>query len=435
MRIELAEERSEINIPISEVIQEGGLLNILPTVKNYFSIDYKPRNEKLSLVAGGYIGLIPINPGLAIDIRPKFSIANLTRVVSVAEDKFKTLEFFGRKYREVEDASPVVLEFLAQCLVNELRAVFEEGALKEYLARAEVATQIRGRLLVNDSVKHLWSKGQFHRAFVRYFEFTLDNPFNRLIKYALKFCIDELGLMERDNSKLRNELIEFYLLFDGVAYDRGLKCLDEVFQDIAQEKVSALRNYYINVSEVCRLIVGNKGVSFDEMGTDVELNSFILDMATTFEKYLLNSIRLHRDKLPEEILILDGNDEGKKKFYNQPSHSKGDAKPDIVLKVGKRCVVIADAKYKAKSKDSDRYQVISHALSFDSQIAVLILPRERSYTGDKLVKLGGVGLSNPVDVFEYYFDLSSDDLVKEEEDLASCLGSLYQTQSEVCFPM
>ena len=62
MRVEQAEERSEIDIPISEIVRDGGSLNILPTVKNYFSIDYKPRTQKLSLVAGGYIGLIPINP-------------------------------------------------------------------------------------------------------------------------------------------------------------------------------------------------------------------------------------------------------------------------------------------------------------------------------------------------------------------------------------
>ncbi len=72
MKIEQAEERKEINIQISDIVQEGGILNIFPSVKKFFSIDYKPRNDKLSLVAGGFIGLIPINSNLAIEIRPKF---------------------------------------------------------------------------------------------------------------------------------------------------------------------------------------------------------------------------------------------------------------------------------------------------------------------------------------------------------------------------
>ncbi|MAD63852.1 hypothetical protein [Haliea sp.] len=424
MRVEQAEERSEIDIPISEIVRDGGSLNILPTVKNYFSIDYKPRTQKLSLVAGGYIGLIPINTELAIEIRPKFSIANLTRVVSVAEDKFRTLEFFNRKYREVEDASPVVLEFLAKCLVTELRAVFEEGVLKEYLPKSEISTRIRGRLSIDRSVKHLWSKGLFHRAHTTYHEFTADNAFNRLLKYTLRFCIEELDLIESESLQLRERLIDYYTMFDQVALDENLRCLDEVSMAIANQKVSVLRSYYINLCEICRLIITKKGVSFDETGSDLELSSFILDMALTFEKYLLNSLRQHRDKLPGDAIVLDGNAEGRKKFYNQPSVGKGDAKPDIVLKTGNRNAVIADAKYKSKSKDTDRYQVISHALSFDSKVAVLILPRDSSYNGDRLVKLGGVGVQSPVDVFEYYFDLSSEDLVKEEEDLAKCLSSL-----------
>ena len=71
MRIEQAEERQEIDIAISEVVKEGGKLDIYPSVKKYFSIDYKPKNDKLSLVAGGFIGLIPINSEFAIEIKPK----------------------------------------------------------------------------------------------------------------------------------------------------------------------------------------------------------------------------------------------------------------------------------------------------------------------------------------------------------------------------
>lgn len=87
--------------------------------------------------------------------------------------------------------------------------------------------------------------------------------------------------------------------------------------------------------------------------------------------------------------------------------------------------MIADAKYKTKTKETDRYQVISHALSYDSKIAVLVLPKEEGYTGESLRKLGGVGTQYSIDVYEYYFDLSSDDLESEECKLAANLKSLY----------
>jgi len=426
MRIEQAEERKEIDIPISEIVQDGGKLNILPTVKNYFSIDYKPKNNKLSLVAGGFIGLIPINSELAIEIKPKYSISNLTRIVAIAEDNFNTLSFFSKQYRETDDTNPVVFEFMAECLANELQTLHEEGVLKEYLIRTENAHKIRGRININQSMKFLWSHGHFNRASISYYDFTPDNVFNRLIKYTIKFCIEELDQMSSTKTELKDTLIEYYALFDAVLLDEQLTCFDDVFSAIEADNISALRYYYVNICEVCRLIVTKKGISFDEEGNDLELNSFTIDMAITFEKYLLNSLRQNRKKFPEDTSILDGNAEGRKKFYNQPSFGTGDAKPDIILKESGKVNIIADAKYKTKSKDTDRYQAISHALSYDSKIAVLILPKDEGYSGDNLRKLGGVGTDYSIDVYEYYFELSSDDLESEECKLAENLMSLYR---------
>jgi len=425
MRIKYAEERTEIDIPISEVVQDGGKLNILPNVKNYFSIDYKPKNHKLSLVAGGFIGLIPINNDLAIEIKPKFSISNLARIVAIAEDNFNTLSFFSRAYGERDDFSPVIFEFMAECLANELQTLEEEGLLKEYLLKKENTHKIRGRIDINTSIKSLWSHGHFNKASVSYFDFTPDNPFNQLIKFTLKFCIEELSRINSTNIQLRTLLIEYYSMFDAVTADNRLRCFDDVFNAIEADKVTTLRNYYVNICEVCRLIVNKIGVNFDEDGDDLKLSSFTLNMSSIFEKYLLNSIRFHRDIFPEDTIILDGNKEGRKKFYNQPSHSKGDVKPDIILKEGETHRVIADAKYKIKTKDTDRYQVISHALSYNAKIAVLILPRDEGYMGESLLKLGGVGSEYQIDVYEYYFNLSSADLIGEEKKLAECLASLF----------
>lgn len=431
MRIEQAEERQEIDIPISEIVHEGGKLNILPNVKNYFSIDYKPKNDKLSLVAGGFIGLIPINNELAIQIKPKFSISNLTRIVAIAEDNFNTLSFFSKNYQENENFSPVVFEFMAECLVNELQTLESEGLLKDYIWKKEDSHKIRGRINVNDSIKSLWSHGHFNKASISYFDYTPDNPFNRLIKYTLKFCIEELNLINSSKHNLRQSLIEYYSIFDAVLLDQYLHCFDDVFSAIESDKVTALRKYYINICETCRLIVNRTGVSFDEDGDDLELSSFTLDMASIFEKYLLNSIRVNREIFPENTVILDGNKEGRKKFYNQPSTGKGDAKPDIILKSGSNTKIIADAKYKTKSKDTDRYQVISHALSYNAKIAVLILPKDENYTGNRLIKLGGVGIEHEINVYEYYYDLSSYDLMKEERRLSYELLEIFTKNSTV----
>lgn len=425
MRIQQGEERKEIDISISEVVKDGGKLNILPNVKKFFSIDYKPKNDKLTLVAGGFIGLIPINNELAVEIRPKFSISNLTRILAVAEDNFNTLSFFSKEYKESENSNSVVFEFMAECLTNELQTLEAEGILKEYILTRENSHKIRGRISVTESIKSLWSHGHFNKASINYYNFTTDNPFNRLIKFTLKFCIEELSFINSTKPNLKESLIEYYTMFESVPLDQSLQCFDEVLHTIGNDKITALRKYYVNICQLCRLIINRIGVSFDEKGNDLELNSFTLNMASTFEKYLLNSIRSHREIFPNKTTILDGNKEGRKKFYNQPSIGKGDAKPDIILKEGDKNKVIADAKYKTRSKDIDRYQVISHALSYDANIAVLILPKDENYTGESLVKFGSVGTEYKVEIYEYYFDLSSKNLIEEEEKLSDNLLSLY----------
>jgi len=426
MRIEQAEERKEIDISISEVVKDGGKLDILPSVKNYFSIDYKPKKDKLSLVAGGFIGLIPINNNLAIEIKPKFSISNLARIVSVAEDRFNTLSFFSKKYSETDTSSPVVFEFMVECLLNELQTLEEEGLLKEYLLKSENTNTIRGRVNFDTSVKSLWSHGHFNKVSVSYFDFTPDNSFNRLIKLTIKFCIEELLSVGSDNEFIKDSLINFYGMFDAVSLISDQRVVEEVYSKIKDGKVSVLREYYVSVCEVCRLIIDKRGVNFDKYGDDVELSSFILDMASIFERYLLNSLRNNRSFFPEGTSILDGNKkEGRKKLYNQPSTGKGDAKPDIILKEAGEYKVIADAKYKLRTKEVDRYQAIAHALSYGAKNAVLILPKDEAYSGASLVKLGEVGKVHKIDVYEYYFDLASNDLESEEKLMAKRLHSIY----------
>lgn len=428
MRIELGEERKEIDIPISEIVQDGGALNILPNVKNYFSIDYKPKNDKLTLVAGGFIGLIPINNNLAIEIRPKFSISNLARIVEVAEDKFKALGFFSKTYHETNEFNSVMFEFFAECFENELKVLFEEGILKSYVNTSEYTQSIKGRLNISESIRSLWSHGHFNKGAISYFNFTSDNHFNRLIKYTLNYCIRELSFLSSRKAALSSSLIEFYSMFDNVPLDSDSKSLDYVADAIRLNKISELRSYYTNICEICRLILSKTGVVFDESGADIRLSSFTLDMAATFERYLLNSIRNNRDIFPENTSIIDGNNEGKKRLYNQPSESKSDAKPDIIIKTGESFRIIVDAKYKIKSKEDDRYQVIAHSLSYGAKIAVLILPKEKGLVSQPMLKLGSIGQEYKLDVYEYYFDLSAENLAEEERLLSQRISTLLVTE-------
>lgn len=425
MIIKAAEERSVVDIDIEHILGAGGAINIYSQVTNYFSIDFKPKTKSFSFVAGGYIGLIPVNEKIAIDIRPKFKISNLTRLVSIAEDNFKTLDFFNRSYQDIEGQDPTVFKFLLQCLVRELKVLEVEGLLKEYLPRRFNGTRIAGRIDYPRTVRKFWSKGAFHKASSSYFEMTINNPYNQLIKFTIDYSLRYFNRMGIDDLSLKRQLIHALSLFESVSLIEDSRRLNQDVSDlIAAEKVTMLRHYYLNVCKLCRIITTQKGLSFNTYDKGTDLSSFILDMESIFERYLLNVLRNNKPLLDQSVSILDGNAEGKKKFFNQPSKATGDAKPDFILNVGGETKVIADAKYKIKVKDIDRYQVISHALSYGAKYAVLVSPVIDHSSTAKLSKIGTIGPTDAITLYEYKFDLNAIDLESEENSFAIALAKL-----------
>ncbi|WP_422851561.1 5-methylcytosine restriction system specificity protein McrC, partial [Erwinia amylovora] len=172
------------------------------------------------------------------------------------------------------------------------------------------------------------------------------------------------------------------------------------------------------------LILSKKGISFELTEENVFLNSYYIDMETIFEKYLFVFLKEYFLNNHPELSVKDGNTDGKKKFFNAQSLATGDAKPDVIIKKGESTLLIADAKYKSKTKDTDRYQIISHAVSFDCKYTVLISPRPENHNGEKMRKIGDVGDTLKINVYEYFIDLSNPDLENEESELAESLFNL-----------
>ena len=88
--------------------------------------------------------------------------------------------------------------------------------------------------------------------------------------------------------------------------------------------------------------------------------------------------------------------------------------------------LIMDAKYKKKSSESDRYQIIAHALSYGVNKAVLVMPASDGIAPG-LFRIGALGSDFEVELFEYYINLESPDLENEE-------AAYVQVMKDLCFP-
>lgn len=411
LKIHSAVEREETSIPIQDILTGDGVPHIFPEIKSkaYFDIDF--RGNQLVLVAGKYIGLIPINEWTAINVQPKVGVSSLVHIISKSREYLDSLHFFERYYKETSTTSPTIFEFFANCLSIELQKLEREGVYKQYIRRHSNLSAPKGRVNIGRTAINNWSKGLYYKVSCDYFEFTADNHYNRMIKFTLWYVLNHLIRLGSNNKNLIKALGYYYNYFDSIPLDKNRRFLDPVVADIHDQKIPVLRMYYENLCKICRCIIEDIGIMLTSPGEDVKMLSFIINMENVFEKYLLYVLRESQDLLGSDVMILDGNKEGKRYFFKDTK--KYEAKPDIIVRHDSEFKLIADAKYKKKSSETDRYQIISHALSYGVNKAVLIMPLS-DQQNPGLVRLGEVGHQFGVEVYEYYINLESDDLEDEE---------------------
>jgi len=421
MKIIEAIELQEIDVPIDNIIAPDGSFDIQENVRKYFDIDYKPKSDKLSLVAGGRIGLIPLNSRLAVNIKPKFPVSNLIYIVGRSGDELTSLDFFQRGYEEISEGSKNFFLFFAKSLAKELEKLSTEGVYKNYSSTSENTSFPKGRINFRQTVLKNWSRGSYSKVFIDRYEFTADNPLNRLIKFTIWFCLNQLSRDYSDETELSKTLYQYSELLESVPLDASGSFNDSVDELLAYDKIPTLRNYYVNIAKLCRFIVSNMSISLSKQGDDLSMLSFCVDMSAVFEKYILNVLRANTNLIGTDVSVLDGNFDGQQSLFLD--RSKPEAKPDFIIKLGRVNRVLVDAKYKPRLKEVDRYQIIAHALCFSVHTAVLLCPRA-SGRPSGLQYCGTIGDQYQLKIYEYYFDMGNDDLKWEEESFLSVLSDL-----------
>jgi len=250
-----AKERTEIDVDINHIVKNGNKLEIYPEIRNFFSIDYKPKSNTLILFSGKYVGLIPVNENLVIDIKPKFSISNINRMIITSGEYLQALTFFNRHYSESIKNSNVTLKFLIECFLREMRFLYESGILKEFTKKNSFTSNIKGKLNIPKSIKNLWSKGFFHKASVDFYELTPDNDVNRFIKCALFISLNELRSNHPDSKKLIADNLYYLDLFSGVTDYTGNNPI-ELYH--VTDNFGDTRDYYNNILKSSELILSKR---------------------------------------------------------------------------------------------------------------------------------------------------------------------------------
>jgi 5-methylcytosine-specific restriction enzyme subunit McrC len=404
----IAREREATDIPIEAVFRDGRI-DVLPDVQGHDYFDIKFRGDRLTITAGKYVGLVPLNERVFIQVEPKMPIANMLAVLSAVGGDIVELKSLEREYRSGGKAPPQILAAIATAFISVLRVLEVEGLRKQYEELNEGGPFVKGQIQFGDSVQRFWSRGTRHAAVCRYFDLSTDLPLNRLLRYACHTLLAQhqaSGILKNSVGELAH--FEEVLARSGVR----LEFPDERYSTTAH--LTETQPTQRRAVRLAQLLISGRGVELPAAGSDVALPSFLVNMETLFEKYMRQVLSQRLD----DAAVLDGNAEGSKQLFDD--RQTPPANPDVVIRKPDHHVVIGEVKYKASESRDDINQVLAYSLSYRAPTIVLILPAESSAERG----LSEVGRVGHVRVCRYRFNLAAADLEAEERDFGEAIGRL-----------
>jgi len=418
-RVISVEEHMPTPIPAHLILRDGRL-DVFASVakRGYFTV--KPSEGPLTLQAGGYIGVIPLNPRVTIDVKPRVPVDNLSRVLrisgAVPTDIFEVI----RRYEKEPELYPSLVDIYARAMTSYVDDIVLRGSFREYQRYLDATSFPRGRILMGEAAKTLAARGLAHKVQASWFQRTADNDVNRCLKYALWLLIQvRMGSRHVKGSReLIRGLGRAYRRFDGVTLDLSKHFLRNPMVR-GTEPLPMLRGYYRNPLVLALAIIHQHAVSLDGSG-GVALPSIVLNMASAFESYLLKSLQSTAEAHSWPVNVLNGNHKltggggGKPLLDEGPSNVE--ATPDIVLgRPGNSSsfALVVEVKYKPGKLDRDDLnQVVAYGFSYKCPSVVLVQPFGKS--GKPARGLHRLGSINNMNVYRYVFDLGAKDLEAEE---------------------
>jgi len=407
-------EHSPAEIPLGDLVDADGRLRLDPKVeaKKYFTLHLV--KDRVRLQARGYVGLIPLNDRVVINVVPRVPVKNFARLLSVSQN-VPTLVLAERGYRLGGEWTESLLDLYARGLIERVETIASSGLIREYRRLERDTAFPRGRILLASTCSHLWPRGQTYKVRSAWYERTADVAPNRCVKFALWYLADHLSLLGTPTASRRrilDRMSALYELFRGVSLDYSLGFLHDPVVRGARA-LPSLRRYYRPALDISLAIVMEQAVEFEGNRSGIQLPSFVLNMSQIFEDYLRAVLRRHAVSKQWNAEVLDGNVDGRKGLFDQESSDM--ATPDIVVRRGDQrhslVIEVKNIPVKGNSPREALEQAITYAVSYRCNKVVLVHPRahNQEFTGLRLQ-----GTIDDLHVYQYVFDLASDSLAKED---------------------
>lgn len=321
------------------------------------------------ITARNYVGLITMTDGTVIEILPKIAGGGITEeeTKQIFLEMLKTLNdvtFKDFNVSHLHTDRLNLLEIFIKMFLDEVTVLTKQGLKSAYTPVEANEIFYKGKLLTSRNIKNnLLNKERF---FVRYDDFNINRPENRLIKSTLQFLFKATS--NGQNSQQATRLLTFFDSVDcSICYEADLsKCF-------ADRNMS----HYDKVLSWCRIFLrGNSFTAF--AGSEVAL-ALLFPMEKVFENFVAAKLRKH---IGRGINLRT--QDTRYSLFDTPTRVFA-LRPDIVLESHGQTVVL-DTKWKLLSdsyrnrgiSQSDMYQMYAYSKKYEADGIILVYP----YTED-----------------------------------------------------
>lgn len=255
-------------------------------------------------------------------------------------------------------------DLFASILATGMNKQLKQGLYKEYITKHESRATLKGKLDLEDTIKHKINHQQLLAC--EFDELSINNPFNQIIKLTSKLLLTQKNVKNKTKTSLKK-----MLLF--------LNNVDDISpKSIHWNTLKFHRNnrHYKMLLNICYLVLD--GLLLTETSGEQKMATFLKErnMANLFERFVLEYYRYHHPSLKAQASQVKWDiDEGVIDFLPI-------MQTDITLN-NKDKVLIIDTKFYSKSmqtrKDYDSHKLHSNNLY---QIFTYVKNRDVENTGN-----------------------------------------------------
>lgn len=317
------------------------------------------------ITARNYVGLITMNDGTVIEILPKIAGKNVTisdtkRIFIEMLKTLKDITFKDFNVSNLKAERLSLLEIFIKMFLDEVSILTKQGLKASYIPIEDNEQFYKGKLLAPQNIKYNLVRKE--RFFVRYDDFSINRPENRLIKSTLLFL-----LKQTSDSRNRQNAARLLTFFDGVDYSASYEA------DFSKCVLDRSMTHYNKALSWCRIFLqGNSFTAF--AGNEVAL-ALLFPMEKIFESFVVAKIRKY---IKRETSIRT--QDSRYSLFDSPTRAFA-LRPDIVLESDQSTIVL-DTKWKLLSDNarnngisqSDMYQMYAYSKKYEADGIVLLYP-------------------------------------------------------------